>query len=97
MNHVSRVRTQSRLKAVASVKSIYTIAFALLLTSGILVAFPPTSTLAAACSATCGQGETISIAGASSCSCTDNQGCTWTINGKNYAATCGVQPVYNSD
>lgn len=96
MNQSSRFTFRpklSSLKAKGLVKSAYTLAFALLLASGILVALPPTSTLAAACSANCGQGETISIAGASTCSCTDNSGCTWTINGHNYSSSCGTIPV----
>jgi hypothetical protein len=93
MNRTSRVRTLSGLKAMVSMKSVYTLAFALLLASGILVAFPPASSLAANCSASCGQGETITITGATSCSCTDNQGCTWTFAGKSYAQTCGTVPI----
>ena len=86
-------RSLSNLKVLASVKSLYTLAFALLLTTGALVAFPPTNTLAANCSAACGQGETITITGATTCSCTDNQGCTWTFAGKNYAQSCGTVPI----
>lgn len=95
MNQKSRItlgRTVSSFKAMASVKSIYTLAFALLLASGILVAFPPTSTLAATCSSNCGQGETISVTG-TTCSCTDNSGCTWTSGGKNYSSSCGTVPI----
>ena len=87
------VRTRSTLKALTSVKSIYTLAFALLLATGTLVALPPTNTLAADCSANCNQGEKITITGASSCSCEDNKGCAWTFAGKNYSATCGAAPL----
>jgi len=82
-------RRLSNLKAFASVKSVYTLAFALLLITGTLVAFPPSNTLAANCTANCNQGEAITITGASTCSCTDNVGCTWTFAGKNYSSSCG--------
>ena len=84
--------TLSSLKAMASVKTVYTLAFAVLLASGILVTFPPTTTFAATCSSNCGQGETISVTG-TTCSCTDNSGCTWTSGGKNYSSSCGTVAV----
>jgi hypothetical protein len=87
------VRIRSTLKALTSVKSVYTLAFALLLATGTLVALPPTKTLAADCSANCNQGEKITITGATSCSCEDNKGCTWTFAGKNYASECGKVPL----
>ena len=87
------VRTKSHFKALTSVKSVYALAFALLLATGALVALPPTHTLAADCSANCNQGEKITITGATSCSCEDNKGCTWTFAGKNYSSSCGVVPV----
>ena len=93
MSRLTSSRILCKLKALTSVKSVYTFAFALLLATGTLVAIPPTNTLAADCSANCNQGEKITITGASSCSCTDNQGCTWTFAGKNYAANCGTVPV----
>lgn len=86
-------RTRSKLKALTSVKSVYTLAFALLLATGTLVALPPTKTLAADCSANCNQGEKITITGATSCSCEDNKGCTWTFAGKNYSSSCGTVPL----
>ena len=96
MNQTSRFnlrRSLSSLKASAAVKSVYALAFALLLAGALLVAFPPTTTKASTCSATCGQGETISVTG-SSCSCTDNTGCSWTGNdGKNYSSSCGKVPI----
>lgn len=95
MNQTSRYlgRTLSSLKATAPVKSVYALAFALLLGSALLVAFPPTTTKASTCSASCGQGETISVTG-SSCSCTDNTGCSWTAaDGKNYTSSCGKVPI----
>jgi hypothetical protein len=85
-------RSLSRLKAIASVKSVYTLAFALLLASGILLAFPPPSALAANCSASCAGGSSISVTNATSCSCTDNAGCTWTTGGSNYASSCASPP-----
>ena len=75
-------RSLSNLKALAAVKSVYTLALVLLLATGTLVAFPPSNTLAADCSASCSQGEKITISGASTCSCTDNVGCTWNFGGK---------------
>jgi hypothetical protein len=90
---LTSVRILSKLKALTSVKSVYTFAFALLLATGTLVAFPPTNTLAADCSANCNQGEKITITGATTCSCTDNHGCTWTFAGKNYSAMCGTIPI----
>jgi hypothetical protein len=86
-------RSLSRIKVLASVRSLYTLAFALLLGSAALIAFPMGGTRAASCSAACNQGETINIAGAQSCSCTDNQGCNWTINGKSYSSSCGTIPI----
>lgn len=82
-------RTLSGLKAMASVKLVYTLAFAALLATGILLAVPPTSTLAANCSATCAGGASIEVAGASSCSCSDGIGCTWTSGGHEFAQMCG--------
>ena len=92
-SHLTSGRTVSRLKALVSMKSVYTLAFAALLASATLVAFPTTRTLAADCSAACNGGETISIKGATTCSCTDYQGCTWTSGGTNYASSCGTKPV----
>lgn len=89
---VTRGRGLSRLKAIASVKSIYALAFALLLASGILLTFPPTSALAASCSASCAGGSSISVTNATSCSCTDNAGCSWTTGGQNYASSCASPP-----
>ena len=57
--------------------SLYTIGFALVLASGALLTHPPTTALAANCTAQCQYGSNISVSG-SSCSCTDNDGCTWT-------------------
>jgi len=54
-------RRLSNLKAFASVKTVYTLAFALLLATGTLVVFPLSNTLAADCSANCNQGEKITI------------------------------------
>jgi hypothetical protein len=87
------IRTRSKLKALTSVKSVYALAFALLVATGTLVALPPTNTFAADCSANCNQGEKITITGATRCSCEDNVGCTWTFAGKNYAAQCGTVPI----
>jgi hypothetical protein len=96
MNQTSRFtlgRALSSLKATAPVKSVYALAFALLLASAVLVAFPLTTTKASTCSAACGQGETISVTG-STCSCTDNTGCTWTAaDGKHYESSCGKVPI----
>jgi len=82
-------RRMPKLKAFATVKSVYTLAFALLLATGTLVAFPLSTTLAANCQANCNQGQQITITGASTCTCTDNVGCTWTFAGKNYSSACG--------
>lgn len=79
-------------KTLTPVKAFYAFAFALILASGVLLAFPPTTASAANCSADCGNGETITITGASTCSCTNYQGCTWTINGRNFASLCGTTP-----
>ena len=87
---VTRGRTLSSLKAMASVKAVYTLAFAALLATGILLAVPPTSALAASCSATCEGGSSIEVSSATSCSCQDFIGCTWTSNGRNFAAMCGT-------
>lgn len=96
MNQTSRFtlgRRLSGLKASAAVKSVYALAFALLLAGALLVAFPPTTSKASSCSADCGQGETISVKG-STCSCTDNTGCSWTgADGKNYSSSCGKVPI----
>lgn len=92
---VTRGRTLSCLKAIASVKAAYTLAFALLMASGILLAFPPTGVLAASCSASCAGGSSISVTDATTCSCTDNSGCTWTVNGHNYASNCAIEPPLN--
>jgi hypothetical protein len=91
---VTRGRTLSSLKATASAKAVYTLAFALLLASGILLAVPPISTLAANCSASCAGGSSITVTDATSCSCTDNAGCTWTVGGHNYASNCAQEEYY---
>lgn len=94
-SHLTFGRSLSNLKAIVSVKSVYSLAFALLLASGMLVVFPPTSTLAATCSATCAGGQTITVTGASSCSCIDYSGCAWTIDGHNWSSNCATTVGYD--
>jgi hypothetical protein len=68
--------------------TLYVSGLALVLTSAVLLAFPPTSVYAASCAASCQYGSTISVSG-STCSCTDNVGCTWTASdGKSYKQDC---------
>jgi hypothetical protein len=71
MFQTSRVLTHSalrRFKALPCVKTLYAVAFVVLLASGMLLAFPLTTTFAANCSADCGTGEVINITGAATCS-----------------------------
>jgi hypothetical protein len=67
--------------------SLYLFGLALVLTSALLLAQPPTTAFASACAGSCQYGSNISVSG-SSCSCTDNVGCTWTENGKTYTQSC---------
>ena len=68
--------------------SLYTIGFALVLASGVLLTHPPTTALAATCDAQCQYGSAIHVSG-SSCSCTDNVGCTWTNSaGESFTQNC---------
>lgn len=68
--------------------SLYVFGLALVLTSTLLLAHPPTIAFAATCSAPCQYGSSIVVSGTTSCSCTDNVGCTWTENGKTYSQSC---------
>lgn len=67
--------------------SLYTIGFALVLTTAVLLTHPPTTALAATCDAKCQYGSDIHVSG-SSCSCTDNVGCTWTDASGSYTQKC---------
>lgn len=69
--------------------SLYAAAFALVLAGGVILLTPPTTVYACTGSARCQYGESISIPlGATECHCIDNDGCTWTINGKTYTQKC---------
>jgi hypothetical protein len=67
--------------------SLYVVGFVLVLASGVLLTYPPTTAFAATCDAVCQYGSNIHVSG-SSCSCTDNVGCTWTENGQSYTQNC---------
>lgn len=68
--------------------SLYVFGLALVLASAILLSHPPTTAFAAACSASCQYGDSITISG-TTCSCTDNVGCTWTAaDGHSYSQNC---------
>jgi hypothetical protein len=67
--------------------SLYILSCALVLASGILLAHPPVTAFASACTASCQYGSNVSVSG-SSCSCTDNVGCTFTENGHSYTQSC---------
>lgn len=67
--------------------SLYLFGLALVLSSAFLLAQPPTTAYASACSVSCQYGSGFTVSG-SSCSCTDNVGCTWTENGKSYTQNC---------
>jgi len=73
--------------------SVYAIGFALVLASGVLLTRPPTTVLAASCTAKCQYGSDVHVEG-STCSCTDNTGCTWTESGHSYTQECAKK---NSD
>ena len=84
-------RSLRRLGGLSLTKMFYAFALVLVLGGGLLVAFPPSTAFAVDCSADCGNGEKISITGATTCQCTNGSGCTWQINGKIFSASCGVQ------
>lgn len=66
--------------------SLYAVGIALVLASGILLSNPPT-VLAAACTASCQYGSSITVSG-TSCSCTDNVGCTFTNSQGTFTQNC---------
>lgn len=69
--------------------SLYTIGFALVLASGVLLTHPPTTALADSdCSTTCQYGSNIRVSG-TTCSCKVNVGCTWTNEkGESFTQDC---------
>ena len=69
--------------------SLYAMALALVLASGILLSNPPT-VLAAACTANCRFGGNITVSG-TSCSCQDNIGCTFTNSQGTFTQKCATQ------
>lgn len=70
--------------------SLYTVGFALVLASGILLSNPPT-VLAADCNAKCQYGSNIYVSGAK-CSCEDNVGCTYTNSqGESFTQKCATK------
>lgn len=72
--------------------SLYVSGLALILVSGILLAYPPIA-LAATCETTCSNGDIIRVSG-TSCTCTEN-GCTWVdSNGRQHTRVC---PYKNGD
>jgi hypothetical protein len=66
--------------------SLYAMGIGLVLASAIVLANPPTA-FAAACSASCQYGSSITVSG-SSCSCTDNVGCTFTNSQGTFTQSC---------
>lgn len=66
--------------------SLYTLAIALMLASGILLVNPP-SVFAATCIASCQHGSDVSVSG-TTCSCTDNVGCTFTNSEGTFTQNC---------
>ena len=66
--------------------SLYAVGFTLVFASAIVLFNPPT-VLAAACSASCQYGSSITVSG-TSCSCTDNVGCTFTNSQGTFTQNC---------
>lgn len=66
--------------------SLYAVGIALVLASGVLLSNPPT-VLAAACTANCQYGSSITVSG-TTCSCTDNVGCTFTNSQGTFTQNC---------
>ena len=69
--------------------SLYAVAIALVLASGILLSIPPT-VLAAVCTAKCNYGDNITVSG-TSCSCEDNKGCTFTNSQGTFTQKCATK------
>lgn len=69
--------------------SLYAAGLALVLAGGVILFTPPTTVYACTGSASCEFGESVVIPmGATSCNCVDNDGCTWTKDGKTYSQKC---------
>ncbi len=69
--------------------SLYALAFALVLASGVLLAYPPIA-LAPSCDANCCDGSKVKVEGVS-CTCQDNLGCTYTdSNGRRRTKVCPI-------
>ena len=72
--------------------SLYATAFALVLAGAVVLLTPPTTVFACTGSAWCQFGNSVVIpSGASSCNCVDNDGCTWTKDGKSYSQKCAAK------
>ena len=80
------------MKRIYSLYSLYAAAFVLALAGGVILLTPPTTVDACGGYATCRDGSTIFIPdGATECHCIDNDGCTWTKNGKKYTQKCATR------
>jgi hypothetical protein len=69
--------------------SLYAAAFALVFAGAVILFTPPITVYACGGCASCQYGDSVSIpSGATSCNCVDNDGCTWTKDGKTYSQKC---------
>ena len=72
--------------------SLYAVAFVLVLAGGVILLTPPTTVYACGGYAKCLNGPPITIpTGATECQCKDNDGCTWTKDGKTYTQKCAIR------
>jgi len=72
--------------------SLYAAAFALVFAGGVILLTPPTTVYACTGSASCLNGDSVSVPlGATDCHCKDNDGCTWTKDGKTYTQKCATR------
>lgn len=75
-----------------SIYSLYAAAFALVFAGAVILLTPPTTVYACSGTAACKDGLDITIPnGATDCHCKDDDGCTWTKDGKTYTQKCAVK------
>ena len=80
------------MKRIYSLYSLYAAAFVLVLAGGVILLTPPITVYACGGYATCLNGLSIIIPdGATECQCKDNDGCTWTKDGKTYTQKCATK------
>ena len=72
--------------------SLYAAAFAMVLAGAVILVTPPTTVYACTGSAACEFGRDVVIpSGATDCNCKDNEGCTWTKDGKTFTQKCAAK------